>query len=250
MAGSEAHSPEGASIQAQPPTTEAVSAPVLGALSNHSTAEAQPQDPALPNNAPITKPEPIEGHEVAGSVATVGCGGRLADVSDANGEKKSRPIGRPVGSKNKRKGIEKGKQPSFIASSRPRRETTAPERWVDVDPGEQLLRRPKPPPPPNPADGDIREAPTFWPTLEQFKDPVRYIESIRPIVEGYGIAKIVPPDGWNPPQTNVVYHAHKPIPTKKQALHNLMKIRLHEQNCVPELPCGLPHTKGLYASVF
>lgn len=45
----------------------------------------------------------------------------------------------------------------------------------------------------------IQETPTFHPTPEEFADPLRYIASIRPIAEPYGVCKIVPPPGWKPP---------------------------------------------------
>ena len=45
----------------------------------------------------------------------------------------------------------------------------------------------------------LKEAPTFWPTAEEFRDPLSYIQKIREEGEKYGIAKIVPPDSWNPP---------------------------------------------------
>lgn len=42
-------------------------------------------------------------------------------------------------------------------------------------------------------------APVFYPTLEDFcGNPLHYVEKIRPEAERYGIAKIVPPPGWNP----------------------------------------------------
>lgn len=42
--------------------------------------------------------------------------------------------------------------------------------------------------------------PTFFPTVEEFEgSPLDYIEKIRPIAQKYGICKIVPPDGWDPP---------------------------------------------------
>ena len=46
---------------------------------------------------------------------------------------------------------------------------------------------------------DIPHAPTFRPTLEEFKNPLLYVGKIRSEAEKYGICKIVPPDGWNPP---------------------------------------------------
>ncbi|KAI8905734.1 PLU-1-like protein-domain-containing protein [Powellomyces hirtus] len=44
----------------------------------------------------------------------------------------------------------------------------------------------------------LRPAPVFHPSAEEFKDPLRYIESIRVEGELSGICKIVPPKGWNP----------------------------------------------------
>lgn len=47
---------------------------------------------------------------------------------------------------------------------------------------------------------DIPFAPTFYPTVEEFeKGPMVFIEKIRAQAAPYGICKIVPPPGWNPP---------------------------------------------------
>ncbi len=45
----------------------------------------------------------------------------------------------------------------------------------------------------------LQEAPTFHPTVEEFRDPLAYIAKIRHEAEGYGACKIVPPNGWDPP---------------------------------------------------
>ncbi|XP_057961153.1 putative lysine-specific demethylase JMJ16 [Malania oleifera] len=53
-----------------------------------------------------------------------------------------------------------------------------------------------------PEDGckpDLEEAPVFYPSEEEFKDTLKYIASIRPRAEEYGICRIVPPPSWKPP---------------------------------------------------
>jgi [histone H3]-trimethyl-L-lysine4 demethylase len=45
----------------------------------------------------------------------------------------------------------------------------------------------------------LKEAPTFRPTEEEFKNPIEYIRKVAPEGQKYGIMKIIPPDGWDPP---------------------------------------------------
>ncbi|KAF3796355.1 Lysine-specific demethylase [Nymphaea thermarum] len=45
----------------------------------------------------------------------------------------------------------------------------------------------------------INEAPVFYPSEEEFKDTLKYIASIRQMVEPYGICRIIPPSSWKPP---------------------------------------------------
>lgn len=45
----------------------------------------------------------------------------------------------------------------------------------------------------------VAEAPTFWPTAEDWEDPLRYICFVRRQAEVIGAAKIVPPAGWDAP---------------------------------------------------
>lgn len=47
---------------------------------------------------------------------------------------------------------------------------------------------------------EVPYAPTFYPSIEEFEQgPMAYIEKIRKQAMSYGICKIVPPKGWNPP---------------------------------------------------
>ncbi|CAG7834068.1 unnamed protein product [Allacma fusca] len=45
---------------------------------------------------------------------------------------------------------------------------------------------------------DESEAPTFYPTDDQFQDPLKYIEKIRIEAEKFGMARIVPPRSFRP----------------------------------------------------
>uniref|UniRef100_A0A7R9HXG9 [histone H3]-trimethyl-L-lysine(4) demethylase n=1 Tax=Timema bartmani TaxID=61472 RepID=A0A7R9HXG9_9NEOP len=46
-----------------------------------------------------------------------------------------------------------------------------------------------------------KEAPVFEPTNEEFEDALAFIRKIRPTAEKFGICKIKPPPGWQPPFT-------------------------------------------------
>lgn len=68
----------------------------------------------------------------------------------------------------------------------------------------------------------VPDAPVFYPTVDEFKDPLSYINKIRPHAEAYGICKIVPPENWNP--TCKINMANpKKFPTKLQNIHTLQE---------------------------
>ncbi|ONK64081.1 uncharacterized protein A4U43_C07F21890 [Asparagus officinalis] len=78
---------------------------------------------------------------------------------------------------------------------------------------EKSIRNPSFSPPP------IPQAPVFYPTEEEFKDPLDFIFKIRPQAEPFGICRIVPPKSWSPP---FALDAQSfTFPTKSQAIHRL-----------------------------
>jgi histone demethylase JARID1 len=46
---------------------------------------------------------------------------------------------------------------------------------------------------------DLPEAPVFYPSAEEFADPMKYLDSIRTQAEPAGVIKIVPPKEWRCP---------------------------------------------------
>jgi len=44
----------------------------------------------------------------------------------------------------------------------------------------------------------LRSAPVLYPSAEEFQNPMRYIESIRPLGDEYGILVIQPPPSFQP----------------------------------------------------
>ncbi|KAL9434409.1 hypothetical protein AB3S75_029115 [Citrus x aurantiifolia] len=65
----------------------------------------------------------------------------------------------------------------------------------------------------------IPSGPVYYPTEDEFKDPLEYICKIRAEAERYGICKIVPPKSWKPPFALDL--GSFTFPTKTQAIHQL-----------------------------
>ncbi|KAK4260587.1 hypothetical protein QN277_003682 [Acacia crassicarpa] len=66
---------------------------------------------------------------------------------------------------------------------------------------------------------NIPSGPVYFPTEDEFKDPLEYIYKIRPEAEPYGICKIVPPKSWKPPFALDLDSFT--FPTKTQEIHKL-----------------------------
>lgn len=70
----------------------------------------------------------------------------------------------------------------------------------------------------------MTDVPSFYPTDEEFADPCAYITKIRPLAEGYGICKVIPPLGWDPPCTSAARAASSvKYKTRLQGLHTLQE---------------------------
>ncbi|XAR70302.1 hypothetical protein NMG60_11027112 [Bertholletia excelsa] len=66
---------------------------------------------------------------------------------------------------------------------------------------------------------NIPLGPVYYPTEDEFKEPLEFIYKIRPEAEPYGICKIVPPMSWKPPFAQNLDSFT--FPTKSQAIHQL-----------------------------
>ncbi|XP_013611381.1 PREDICTED: lysine-specific demethylase 5D isoform X2 [Brassica oleracea var. oleracea] len=66
---------------------------------------------------------------------------------------------------------------------------------------------------------NVPSGPVYYPTEDEFKDPLDYIHKIKPEAEAYGICKIVPPSSWKPP-FGLDLESVK-FPTKTQEIHRL-----------------------------
>lgn len=70
---------------------------------------------------------------------------------------------------------------------------------------------------PFPSPGDpaqLVEIPAFYPSEEEFRDPIKYIQSIHDKAEPFGMCKIVPPLSWKV----VTYTTYNGIRCNKECL--------------------------------
>lgn len=69
---------------------------------------------------------------------------------------------------------------------------------------------------------DVPDAPTYYPTVDEFRDPLKYITAISKEAQNYGICRIIPPHGWDP-VCNIDFASEKKFPTKFQEIHKLQQ---------------------------
>lgn len=98
-------------------------------------------------------------------------------------------------------------------------------------------------------DLHIPLGPTFYPTVEEFEgNPLTYISKIKPIAEKYGVCKIVPPAGWNPPFSIDMEKNDQKFSTKEQLLHRIQEgisFGDGEEYCIKEyIEMAMHHTRS------
>lgn len=96
----------------------------------------------------------------------------------------------------------------------------------------------------------LQEAPTYRPTMEEFKDPFVYMKKIAPEASQYGICKIIPPVDWNPgfaidtevwimhPATNTLGFLYTPqtlVPRLVRLLTSILEIPLQDSKTRTQL---------------
>lgn len=63
----------------------------------------------------------------------------------------------------------------------------------------KMPKRSVDPPRTAPRPFGLEDCPAFYPTAEEWKDPMKYVKSIADKARQYGICKVIPPEGWNMP---------------------------------------------------
>ncbi|KAH8830972.1 PLU-1-like protein-domain-containing protein [Flagelloscypha sp. PMI_526] len=104
------------------------------------------------------------------------------------------PLG-PDGAPNLREQARKSKTDALAALSSRGDLDTLSTKYLDGAP--QGARQPLSNTPLRPMG--IQNCPEYYPTIDEFKDPMGYIKAISDEAQNYGICKIVPPEGWEMP---------------------------------------------------
>uniref|UniRef100_A0A8C7J981 Protein Jumonji n=1 Tax=Oncorhynchus kisutch TaxID=8019 RepID=A0A8C7J981_ONCKI len=116
--------------------------------------------------------------------AVAGSGGHLGKVTSS----------RPSSSKQRPKRASAAKltrQKTFQGTSKNTSHVTSKAAERQRESGEKRGAAPPPPPP-------LTEVPVFRPSLEEFHDPLVYVEAVRGQAESYGLCRVAPPQDWRP----------------------------------------------------
>lgn len=124
-----------------------------------------------------------------------GVGGKIGGIDGLD----SRDGGRSTPSK-KKKGDDLADQPPGPAKN-PMRRGQKVEKGppLDFDTVRTVAPREEPPPRHKPRIFGLQHCPIFYPTVDEFAQPMAYMAKVGKEARDYGIAKIVPPEGWKPP---------------------------------------------------
>ena len=103
----------------------------------------------------------------------------------------------------------------------------------------------------------LQDCPAFYPTPEEFRDPMSYIRSISTQAQEYGIAKIVPPETWRMPfvtdtEVSEVFekknHEASEEGGRERWAHGLffLEIQVHDAVAVPQFDRGCVSCKDQF----
>ncbi|XP_033754420.1 protein Jumonji-like isoform X2 [Pecten maximus] len=108
------------------------------------------------------------------------------------------------------------KQGSKNSDQKMKRKLSVKRKSKDVPSMDREVKQEPFPGPGEPAR--LVEAPTFYPSEEQFSDPIQYIQSVAMIAEPYGMCRIIPPSSWKPDSK---ISEELRFTTQKQYIHKL-----------------------------
>lgn len=106
-----------------------------------------------------------------------------------------------------------------------------------------------PPPRKHPRPFGLEDCPTYYPTVEEFKDPLSYIRSISDHAKNYGICKIVPPESWKMPFTtdtevSLLATFSRRVPPTAHLVSRSTDLSFQDEAAVPQLHRGFVTSQG------
>ncbi|OWF35207.1 protein Jumonji-like isoform X4 [Mizuhopecten yessoensis] len=112
--------------------------------------------------------------------------------------------------------VQQGSRHAGSDAVKQKRKPSVKKRLKEVPSLEKEVKQEPFPGPGEPAR--LVDAPSFYPSEEQFSDPIKYIQSVTMVAEPYGMCKIIPPSSWKP--DNKISEELR-FTTQKQYIHKL-----------------------------